>query len=208
MLETLAKGFMLGISTGPACMATCFPVLLPVVIGDLRPGGSAVFSWAVLSRFLSGRAAAYMMFGALTGFLGARIGGLGHSLAFGATFIMSLLMIAYGLGARIPHLRTCHLMVRWADSPHFPLALGFLTGLNVCPPFLLAMSVCLADGDSPLYGAVFFFAFFVASSLYMVPAGAARFFVRFGPNAALTARFAALGVGLFFLVRSGFELWH
>ena len=208
MFETLAKGFMLGMSTGPSCLVSCFPVLLPVVIGDLRPGGSSVFSWGVLSRFLSGRAVAYMLFGTLTGFLGSRITGMGHTLAFSAMFLISILMITYGLGARIPHLRTCHMMVRWADTPHFPIMLGFLTGLNICPPLLLAMSVCVADGRSSAGGALFFLAFFVASSLYMVPAGAARVFVRFGPGATATARLAAVAVGLFFMARSVLELWH
>ena len=39
-MEIMAKGFMLGMATGPACMATCFPVLLPVVIGGVEGGGS------------------------------------------------------------------------------------------------------------------------------------------------------------------------
>ena len=50
-----------------------------------------------------------------------------------------------------------------------PFALGFLTGINVCPPFLTGLVVVL-DLGSALSGAVFFAAFFAATSLYLLPA--------------------------------------
>ena len=218
MLAMLFKGFLLGIATGPACLASCFPVLLPVVIGDagngspglkpLTPPSSRIYSWRIVSRFLAGRASSYVFLGMLIGFLGGRMGGLGYKLALGASLCMALLMIAYGLGADVGRFRPCHVFVRWAGRPQLPFALGALTGLNMCPPFLLAMTICLADGQNIVSGAVFFLAFFTASSLYMLPAGMGRIFSFFGPKAANTARVAAVFVGLFFLVNAGMNIWR
>lgn len=210
MTETLLKGFMLGISTGPACMAACFPVLLPVVIGGLeviQPRARSWYSWRIVGNFLCGRAIAYALLGLMVGWLGHRLGGTGFMLALAASIIMSLLMIAYGLGAPIAHLRTCHHVVRFAGKKHLPVLLGFLTGFNMCPPLLLAMSVCLSGEQSAVSGGAFFLAFFAASSLYMLPAGAARVLALFGPLAANTGRLAAVLVGVFFLVHSSLRLW-
>jgi hypothetical protein len=214
MLEMLIKGFLLGVATGPACMVTCFPVLLPVIIGGgdtgspFSPSPRTVYSWRTMGQFLSGRAAAYSILGMLIGFLGSRMGGFGFTLAVFASFCMSLVMIAYGLGAPIKHFRPCHHYVRWAGKPQLPFVLGILTGFNVCPPFLLAMTICFAEGQSFVSGAVFFLAFFAASSLYMLPAGVGRVLSYFGPKATQTARVAAIFVGLFFFVNAGLHLWQ
>ncbi len=210
MTETMFEGFMLGMSVGPACLMACFPVLLPVVIGGLeviRPRQSAWYSWRIVGNFLCGRAVAYMTIGVLVGLLGSRLGATGYKLALGASLLMSLMMIAYGLGANVLHLRTCSTVVRFAGKAHLPVLLGFLTGFNMCPPLLMAMARCLANGQSPLYGGLFFLAFFAASSLYMLPAGAARLLAKFGPYAVNTGRLAAVLVGLYFLVNSSRQLW-
>lgn len=210
MTETLIKGFMLGMSTGPACMAACFPVLLPVVIGGLevvRPKSSSWYSWRIVGNFLCGRAMAYTSIGVLIGLLGNRLGEAGYMLALGASVLTSLLMIAYGLGAKVLHLKTCGMAIRFAGKSHLPVLLGFLTGFNMCPPLLLAMSVCLGAEQNAFSGALFFLAFFTASSLYMLPAGAARVLSWFGPHAATTGRLAAVLVGVFFLTHSSMRLW-
>ena len=214
MLEMLTKGFLLGVATGPACMVTCFPVLLPVIIGgaDIKnpfsPPPRAVYSWRTMGQFLSGRATAYIILGLLIGFLGSQMGGFGFTIAVIASFCMSLVMIAYGLGAPIKHFRPCHHYVRWAGKPQLPFVLGILTGFNVCPPFLLAMTICFAEGQNHISGMVFFLAFFVASSLYMLPAGVSRVLSYLGSKATQTARVAAIFVGLFFFVNASFHLWQ
>ncbi|MCL1890357.1 MAG: sulfite exporter TauE/SafE family protein [Desulfovibrionaceae bacterium] len=216
MTEVLLKGFMLGLATGPACMASCFPVLLPVVIGGVEGRGglepirgkvSSWYSWGIMARFLSGRAAAYLALGLLAGFLGGSLGIRGYMLALIASLVMSLLMIAYGLGLPIAHLRTCAVLSRFVGKANLPLVLGFLTSFNMCPPLLLAMSVCMSIDQGVLSGALFFLAFFIASALYMLPAGVAKVFRFFGPYAMNTGRFAAVFVGLFFFWHSAWRLW-
>jgi hypothetical protein len=215
-MEIMLKGFMLGLAAGPACMASCFPVLLPVVIGGLDGKGtlepirgrvSSWYSWGIMARFLGGRAAAYLTLGLLIGFLGSGLGAKGYMLALIAGMVMSVLMIAYGLGAPIAHLRTCAVLTRFAGKANLPLALGFLTSFNMCPPLLLAVSVCLSSGLEALSGALFFFSFFMASALYMLPAGAAKVFRFFGPYVMNTGRLAAVAVGLFFFAHSAWRLW-
>lgn len=49
-----------------------------------------------------------------------------------------------------------------------PLVLGFLTGINVCPPFLIALTRAAGAG-SALDSVQFFVAFFVGTAVYFVP---------------------------------------
>lgn len=49
-----------------------------------------------------------------------------------------------------------------------PAALGLLTGLNLCPPFLLAFAAAAAN-DSLWNCIPFFSAFFIGTSVYLTP---------------------------------------
>jgi len=50
-----------------------------------------------------------------------------------------------------------------------PFLLGFFTGLNVCPPFLLAFAGAAGTGSLP--GSLLFFAaFFLGTSVFFIPA--------------------------------------
>jgi len=64
-------------------------------------------------------------------------------------------------------------LCRWASvagERHFPILLGVLTGLNVCPPFLLAIAYMIQRTVDPVFGMLFFCAFFTATSLSVLPA--------------------------------------
>jgi hypothetical protein len=193
----LSQALVLGLSTGPVCLGTCLPVLFPLICAR---GSSALRARArALGAFSMGRLAAYLAFGALVGFLGgevhrpvaARISALGM-------IVLALQMIAFGLVTGFPRLGLCSRMVRRLPKRGLSPALGFLTGLSLCPPFLMAMSYVFTLGRAGA-GLGFFAIYFLATSLWLLPV------LLLGRAAAVervrwVAQFAALGAGLIFLV--------
>jgi sulfite exporter TauE/SafE len=50
----------------------------------------------------------------------------------------------------------------------YPLVLGILTGLNLCPPFILAVVRAIKIGDLAR-NILFFIMFFLGTSIYLLP---------------------------------------
>ena len=136
MIEGLpiTSGFLLGLSTGPICMATCLPIVFPFAVsGD--GGASAAQRWVFLARFLAGRLAAYAATGFVTGLIASRLGFAGAKIGIYAWLVLSLLLIAYGLGANVKHAGLCRLVTRSVAAQSFPLHFGFLDGTVGLPSF-------------------------------------------------------------------------
>jgi sulfite exporter TauE/SafE len=200
----IASGFLLGLSTGPVCMVTCLPVVLPFSV-SAEAGTSVSQRWLFLARFMLGRLVAYALTGLVTGLIASRLGSAGTKVGIYAWIALSFLLIAYGLGARIKHIGLCGLAARGFASRFFPYLLGFLTGLSVCPPFLLALSYVLERSVSVMFAVVFFLSFFCATSIYVLPIG----FLGHLPRRdwlQMVGRFAAVVVGIFFLWQALFSL--
>ncbi len=170
----MLNGFFLGLANGVTCLATCAAVLLPILLGEGRR--PAENGW-LLARFLAGRLTGYLLFGLLAwaaNWLLLRDPG-SRSVIFGLAFIcLAGLMLAYGAGklhlncAITPRDLRARLGHREALRPWLPALFGLLTGLNLCPPFLLAFANAALNGT--LLGSLaFFLAFFLGTSLYLLP---------------------------------------
>ena len=197
LTSPLVNGFLLGIATGPLCMTTCFPVLLSVTLGE-SDSNRSLQSWLFMGKFVAGRFFAYLGVGLLVGFLGSRMGGLSRTIGTISWIVLAAILIAYGLGVSFGHLRMCAVASRFAKSRYFPLIIGALTGLNVCPPFLLAITFSLERSIDPSYGVVFFLAFFLATTIFIPPAG----LVTYMPRRDIVSRIgkaAAVVAGIVFL---------
>jgi sulfite exporter TauE/SafE len=167
------NGFLLGLANGPTCLLSCAPVVVPYLVGEARAPRPTV---PLLGRFLLGRLAGYLLFGLAAGFLGAALGpdSPRRGLVFGVVYCaLAGLLLAYGLSpkstdcpASRPGRWRGWLVARWPSA--LPLALGLLTGLSWCPPFLLAVAGA-ADAGSVAGSVAFFGAFFVGTSLYFLP---------------------------------------
>ncbi len=190
----ILSGFGLGLTTGPFCFAACFPVLLSFVLGDRDATRE---TWHFVGRFIAGRFAAYMIIGFISATLGAMLGAATHKICGIAWIILSLSLIAHGLGLQLPHGGLCERIARRPDRKLFPYVIGGLTALNVCPPVLLAITYSLKSG-SPIAGLAVFGAFFVATSLFILPAGFAGHLQRLGCISWL-GRLLAVVVGIVFL---------
>jgi hypothetical protein len=167
-----ANGLMLGIVNGGTCLAYCAPVLVPYLVSE---AGSSRASAVSLGGFLAGRLAGYLIFAILAWASHVTfVDGLPHQGALfgGAMVVLSLVLIYHGFVARD---RGCAARTMDAGkapqarstSPWLPAGMGLLTGMNLCPPFLLAL-VSAAQLSQLWQSLLFFSGFFVGTSAYMV----------------------------------------
>jgi len=163
------EGFLLGLGSGTACMAYCYPVLLPYMLSegkDLRQG------YGRLALFLTGRLIGYIAIGAVAGAVGGLLDGEVSSLiASGATLLIAVLLILRPL-LRKRHRRDA-LCTRqpqpvFSQGWYFPLLLGLCTGLSICPPFLMGITRAFAAGGI-WQGVVFFIFFYSGTLVYFLP---------------------------------------
>ena len=160
------KGLMLGLASGAVCAAYCGPILIPYL---LSRGQNTLSNLLTILYFMAGRLAGYLLFAVLAWAAGmaAAASIRNEKAVFGVIYIvLAGLMIFYGFkrtGGACAVKRAGFLC-----STAFPAVLGFLTGLNLCPPFLLAFTEAAKTGV--LWRSVLFFAaFFVGTSVYILP---------------------------------------
>jgi sulfite exporter TauE/SafE len=198
------EGFMLGLSTGTVCLAYCGPVLIPYLMGE----GNTVKqnTWSV-GLFLAGRLVAYLVVGLFSGILGALLShsSPGRTAIFGIIYCsLALFLIAYGfyrfkevcLGLKQENLNKLF-FYRWPLL--LPFTGGFATGMNLCPPFLLAVTGAM-EGNRILSGLLFFVMFFLGTSVYFIPLPLIGFFRR-RHVLRIIGKFAAILTGFFYLYK-------
>ena len=182
VIEALALGF----GSGPICLASCGPVLLPWLGTEPRELRATA---RLLVLFLGGRLAGYLAFAVVAWAAGAAIpiDPRTRTLVFGlANFGLAALL---GISVFLPH-RVCGIakaegkprlfQIGSADRfrPPTAITLGFITGLNLCPPFVTAG--VRAAATRSLLGALLFFAvFFIGTSVWFLPSLAVSSLRRF-----------------------------
>ena len=160
----MLQGFLLGLSTGATCLAYCSPVLVPYLLGE---GKSIRQTILTVSQFMLGRLFGYLLFAILAWLIGRYVSTLTNQseLFLGIIYILlASLLLRYGLTT--PSASCAGRSLR--SRINLPLLMGLLTGLNLCPPFLLAFA---AATETPTieHSLLFFFAFFLGTSLYFLP---------------------------------------
>ena len=168
MFSILSEGFILGLSTGFYCLTTCLPALVPYLLSE----GDKVWktNFDIFLEFLTGRFIAYFLFAAVATLIGkAYKPYLPPWIAPLAMMLTALGMLAFLFVSRGRHrAKGCLIPV----NPFFkrrPLALGFMTGINVCPPFVAAF-IRLVQLSDMTAGMFYFTGFFTATSILMLPA--------------------------------------
>lgn len=159
------QGFLTGLSVGVYCLGICLPVVIPVLLSQRRKLKSAF--WLIL-EFSLGRLLGYLFFGAIIGWLGVTIATpLIHWVISLGSLILAILMITYVLGFWVWGAKVC---VRRFNQIKIPILLGFLTGINICPPFLASVGY-IFNLKSVFAGIGYFLMFFLGTSVYIVPMG-------------------------------------
>jgi sulfite exporter TauE/SafE len=202
MTEVILSALALGISTGVSCLVICTPFYLPYLIAEDR---KLTVNFIEFSKFLLGRLAGYLLFGLIFSYLGEKLNfGTISFISMLSLALLSLLIILYSFNffkTKFTSLACSYLKIN-AIKP--PFLIGFLTGVNICPPFLLSLNYIFILGDI-FKGLVYFFFFFIATSLYFIPLvflgklGCVREFQKL-------ARLTMLIVGLIFLTYSIYNI--
>ena len=194
----ILKAIVLGFSSGIFCLGYCYPVLGPIMLSrEERAFKKTALS---LGLFLLGRLIAYIFFGALVGFLGRYMKGfpLFKRIIIPALYlVLGCLMILYGMIQNFPRWRLCDIGTRYFQKQNFLFVAGFLAGINLCPPFLLALSYTLGLGQIGK-AVLFFIFFFLATSVYVLPFLFSALISRFNSVRA-AARFTAIIAGAWFI---------
>lgn len=162
---TILPGFLAGLSVGVYCLGICLPIFVPLILSDNQNRRS---SFRLILEFSLGRLLGYLFFGVLIGYLGVEVESiLVHRIITVATFSTGLTLIVFSLGfLRLGH-GACRLFFGKAKVP---VVLGFLTGVNVCPPFLASLAYIFTL-KNVFASVLFFFFFFLGTSVYIVPLG-------------------------------------
>jgi sulfite exporter TauE/SafE len=162
-LTFLIQPVLAGLSVGAFCMSYCFPFLATFIASEDRP---AQRNLGLIIYFMLGRFFGYAAFGLIFGFLGEQLKSPFLTLITNLSLILvSIVMLLHITGLYQQKDSSC--MVSKTHSRN-ALVMGFLMGVNICPPFLLSLAYITSLGDvakSVLYFVIFFF----ASSVYFLP---------------------------------------
>lgn len=161
----LAEGFGLGLSTGLYCLGACAPLFIPFLVSE---GGGWRTGLGAVALFMLGRLVAYLLFAVGVSLLSLRFSPIPEPLLGWGLLLSGLMMLLYGLVQNAPTLPLCMGASRLMRAARLPFWLGFLVGINACPPFVagLARLVALKDAWA---GMAYFTAFFAGTTLYMSP---------------------------------------
>lgn len=165
--------FLLGFSSGTVCLAYCAPVLVPFLLSEGRGVRTNVL---LVGKFLSGRLIGYLVFAVFSWAVGQvllRIAGYRETIFGGVYVLLSVLLVLYGffdLRSRCAGKGASRSLDGFAGKwpSLLPLVLGFITGFNLCPPFLLALSGA-AHSRGILDSVRFFALFFLGTAVYFIP---------------------------------------
>ena len=201
MREILLQPILLGLSSGIFCMSYCFPFLAPFVVFEERKLRE---DFKVVLKFIFGRLFGYLTFGAIFGYLGERITNKTVDLLFFMSLAgLSFLLILYSIGLLREKRGICL-------GPKFkkttPFLMGFLMGINVCPPFLMALNYVFLL-HAFLEGILFFFLFFLATTIYFLPLTFLGFLNKI-KEFRIIGRVSGVLVGLMFLIYSFYRIFQ
>lgn len=164
------EGLVLGFATGPVCVGYCGPVLVPFLSSHSN-AHSSLKSAVVISEFLFGRFLGYMGIGICSGIIGVSFAGVAEGpLTVFATLAIGITLLIFAVFKNFPHLKTCHSLLSKIDrnNRNWGVLFGLLTGLNICPPFVAAISSAATLGSIPL-AILYFVAFFLGTLVYFPP---------------------------------------
>lgn len=168
------EALALGLASGPACIAACGPVLIPSLLSEragFRPHAR------YLSVFLGARLAGYLLFAVVAWEIGALVSlpaGPRVVLMGAVNLLLAGVLLWYAWSARRNCGASCAAsgLVQIGETQNRraagPAALGLLTGLSLCPPFVAA-GVRAAELGSVAQALLFFFLFFIGTSVWFMP---------------------------------------
>jgi sulfite exporter TauE/SafE len=188
-----------GLSSGLFCGIYCFPFITPIIVIEKRKLSQDFW---VLFKFIFGRFLGYIAFGAAFGYLGEKITQTRFDLVTSIVLlVLSVILLLYALGFIKKHFSFC---VKPKIKTKIPILMGFLMGINVCPPFLISL-VYVFKLHNFLYGIIYFLIFFLATTIYFIPLGFLGYFNKF-KEFQKVGRISAIIVGVLFFIYSIYDI--
>jgi sulfite exporter TauE/SafE len=204
----METAFFLGLTSGGSCLASCGPLAAALLASEEI---SLRRSSTLLSVFLSGRLLGYLCWALLSWLLGWLISQSMEGLALfsAADLALGAWLIYYGIRRPAPSHGSCPGLtlnsLNRSGSSHEAFfrggVWGFLSGLQICAPFLTAFAEAARTGS--LGGSLlFFFLFYLGTGIWFLPFPFIGTLGRFR-QVAQVARFLTLPLGAYFIY-SGF----
>jgi len=166
MSGIIFEAFVLGLSTGPVCLAYCSPVLIPFITSINKSGYT--YSLRLILLFLTGRLGGYLITGIFAGLIGIAISGyLNKSFLGIISIIIGIALITFGFISNFPGIKICKPLNGKNTQNIFILLLGLFTGLNFCPPFIAAIFGAAESGT--FFSSIFYFLFFFIGTTFYFP---------------------------------------
>jgi sulfite exporter TauE/SafE len=205
---SVETALFLGLTSGGSCLISCGPLAAALLASE---DISLKRSSGLLAVFLSGRLLGYLGWAILSWLVGWMIfqNARGPALFSAADLVLGAWLIYYGIRRPVLLHESCpgsnlsSLDSSWRSHQAFFRggAWGFLSGLQICPPFLTAVAEAAKTGS--LGGSfLFFFLFYLGTGIWFIPFPFIGTLRRFR-QAAQVARFLTLPLGAYFIY-SGF----
>jgi hypothetical protein len=169
----VGEALALGLASGPACIASCGPVLVPSMLAE---HSGVRLNARYLAMFLSTRLLGYLLFALIAWQAGSvALPPASRSTVFGTVhLLLAVVLVFYArsvgrtgceAGCTQPKLVTIG-----AGGHGVPAAaaLGLFSGISLCPPFVAA-GVRAAELASASAALLFFATFFVGTSIWFIP---------------------------------------
>lgn len=203
-METIGLALLLGLSLGPACLATCSALYVPLLLAEDRkglPGSFKLFLEVSIGRLLG-----YLTVGLIVGLVAKLLSPDMRQVPWlpGASEVLAgALMLAYGLWRSFPKAGLCKRLNEREGKPPAAFLIGLASGLSICVPFISMITIGVASGDLA-QSLLLFLAFFFGTSIWFIP------LTLIGPlsKSAQLRRFAswaAVAAGAVFLI---IGIWH
>lgn len=164
--------FILGLSSGIACISVCLPSITPILMGRRS---TVAQSAKFVSVYLSGRLGAYLIAAAITTLFSAAIYNVvSNRIVMTATqFVLAVIMILFAAGLLsskcINPLKHKRLLTFLKSNDYLlPLGLGFITSITLCPPFV-SLVLQTAGEQSMARMLLLFTMFFLGTLPYFLP---------------------------------------
>lgn len=200
----ISEALLLGLASGPACVAACGPVVVPSLLSESA-------GWRINARYLSlfmgTRFLGYLLFATIAWELGVLVSpppAMRTSIYGGIHVLLALALFwyAYSVGRGCAHACAGSGLVSIGPAGKRGLpgaaVLGFLTGVSLCPPFVAA-GLRAAELGSLVAALLFFIVFFIATTVWFVPFVGLGC-VRRNESVIFVARTAIVLVGLYYLL--------
>jgi sulfite exporter TauE/SafE len=198
--KTLLEGFLLGLSTGTICLLTCAPIYLPYLVSEDRSLRKSFYKVLEIS---AGRFFAYLLFGALAGWLGSFLPQQQRTLFTGISYILLSVFLVLNVVRTSRSEKHCKIPM-WTKLTNSAFLLGIFTGVNFCPSFLIALTKSV-DLGGVFSGVMLFLGFFFGTTLFLLPLAFSGLLTAL-KSIKVVARYISLLIAVWFIWQGGVNL--